>query len=223
MTPTFSVKSRVAAAVVQPGVHARLHPAYAIERFAAALLLILLSPLLLLLVIAIAVLSRSGPFVRHARVGWRGESLRMLKFRTMWGGEAAVGRFQFIEDVCGPPMGDKRAEDARVTSRFAAVCRRYSLDELPQLWHVLRGEMSLVGPRPITRIELETHYANCMAEVLSMRPGMTGLWQVMGRNDLTYSTRRRLDRILVRRASVSLYLAVLLRSIPCVINGKGAY
>jgi lipopolysaccharide/colanic/teichoic acid biosynthesis glycosyltransferase len=93
---------------------------------------------------------------------------------------------------------------------------------LPQLYHVVRGEMSLVGPRPVTLVELERHYSECMDEVLSIRPGMTGLWQVKGRNQLTYARRRRLDLIYVRRRSAGLYLRILLRSIPRVLSGRGA-
>ncbi len=119
--------------------------------------------------------------------------------------------------------GSKASRDARVNSRFAAFCRRYSLDELPQLYHVARGEMSLVGPRPITLVELEDHYGACAEEVLSLRPGLTGLWQVMGRSRLTYARRKRLDLLLVRRASASLYFRILLRSIPCVLSGRDAY
>ena len=96
------------------------------------------------------------------------------------------------------------------------------MDELPQLWHVVRGDMSLVGPRPITRAELETYYGTDAFEVLSMRPGMTGLWQVMGREELSYADRRRLDLVLVRTASVRTYITLLLRSAPYVLRGKNA-
>ena len=98
-----------------------------------------------------------------------------------------------------------------------------SLDEMPQLVHVIRGEMSLVGPRPITRAELDAYYGNAAAEVLSLRPGITGLWQVMGRNRLTYAQRRRLDLWLVRRASPRLFFAILARTVPRVLSGRGAY
>jgi lipopolysaccharide/colanic/teichoic acid biosynthesis glycosyltransferase len=193
------------------------------ERIAAGLMLAAFSPLLVLIASIIVVLSRSSPFVRHARVGWRGRPLRMLKFRTMWGLTPACSPWRFSEDVSGTPRVPKKLRDERITSRFAFFCRRYSLDELPQLWHVVRGEMSLVGPRPVTRAELDAYYANCEDEVLSLRPGMTGLWQVMGRNDLTYSARRRFDRILVRKASALLYFVVLIRSIPSVVSGRGAW
>ncbi len=82
--------------------------------------------------------------------------------------------------------------------------------------------MSLVGPRPITLMELETWYGDCAQEVVSLRPGMTGLWQVMGRNTLTYEERKQLDLLLVREASASLYFSILLRSIPKVLAGTGA-
>jgi exopolysaccharide production protein ExoY len=201
----------------------RLRSAYSVERLFALIMLLILSPLITLIAIAICVLSRRSPLVRHTRVGWQGRPLPMLKFRTMWDADAQRPRFRMVEDVSGAALAARKSHDPRINSRLAAFCRRYSLDELPQLCHVARGEMSLVGPRPITRAELDSYYPDCADEVLSMRPGMTGLWQVMGRNNLTWSTRRRLDLILVRNASVPLYLEILLRSIPCVIVGKGAF
>jgi lipopolysaccharide/colanic/teichoic acid biosynthesis glycosyltransferase len=128
---------------------------YGAERIAAGVALIGLAPLFALIALAIAILSRRGPFVRHQRVGWKGTPLGMIKLRTMW--DQSTGRFQWVEDVGGPVTDAKHEYDVRVTSRFAALCRRYSIDELPQLYHVVRGEMSLVGPRPVTRAELESH------------------------------------------------------------------
>jgi lipopolysaccharide/colanic/teichoic acid biosynthesis glycosyltransferase len=175
------------------------------------------------LVIAITILALSGrnPLIRHNRVGWRGQPLPMLKFRTMWDDCGVAGLA--IENVSGPVPASKLFGDDRVNSGFAAFCRRHSLDELPQLYHVARGEMSLVGPRPITREELLAHYGSAADEVLSVRPGMTGLWQVMGRSRLSYATRRRLDLLLVRRASMGLYLRILLRSVAGVLSGGDAY
>jgi lipopolysaccharide/colanic/teichoic acid biosynthesis glycosyltransferase len=146
----------------------------------------------------------------------------MLKFRTMWTGDEPPSEAFFIEDVSGRVPASKNASDPRVTSRFAASCRRYSLDELPQLYHVMRGEMSLVGPRPITLAELEVYYGDCAGEVVSLRPGLTGLWQIAGRSRLTYEDRRQMDLRLVREASPALYLGILLRSIPKVLTGSGA-
>jgi exopolysaccharide production protein ExoY len=199
-----------------------LRAVYAGERVIAALALLVLLPLTLLIAAIIAALSRRGPLVSHTRVGWRGLPLPMLKFRTMWDGSTAPGPLLEIEDVSGTvPLF--KAADTRVRSRFASFCRRYSLDELPQLLHVVRGEMSLVGPRPITRAELELHYEDCIEEVTSLRPGLTGLWQVTGRSELTYAQRKNLDLRLVREVSPRLYLNILLRSIPRVLSGRGSY
>ena len=193
------------------------------ERVAAGLALLLLAPFGAVVAIIIYFLSRSTPLVRHTRVGWRGAPLPMLKFRTMWSSGEVSGRLLAIENVSGEIPSTKGAADTRVGSRFAAFCRRHSIDELPQFFHVIRGEMSLVGPRPITRAELEQYYRDCADEVVSVRPGISGLWQIMGRNDLTYAERKYLDLILVREASASLYFSILVRSIPKVLSGSGSY
>jgi lipopolysaccharide/colanic/teichoic acid biosynthesis glycosyltransferase len=183
------------------------------EPLAAALVLVLLLPVLIVVAATITALARRSPLIRHTRVGWRGETLAMLKFRTMWGAGELV---DFDPTV-------KSADDPRITSRFAAWCRRTSIDELPQLFHVLRGRMSFVGPRPITKLEIDKQYGDCAEELLSLRPGLTGLWQLMGRNHLSYATRRELDLLFVRHASAGLYFSILLKTIPKVLTGTGAY
>jgi exopolysaccharide production protein ExoY len=220
VTPTYPAKTY---ALPLPETAIWIRAIYCMERLAASIALFILAPIAIAIAVTILVLSRRGPLVSHQRVGWRGAPLPMLKFRTMWGDEAPRAGWFAIEDVSGTVPGSKVRGDSRVNSRFAAFCRRYSLDEIPQLIHVARGEMSLVGPRPITLVELESHYGECVDEVLSMRPGLTGLWQVMGRNRLTYARRKRLDLLLVRRRSASLYFRILLRSIPCVLSGRNAY
>jgi exopolysaccharide production protein ExoY len=196
---------------------------YRLEPFIALLAAILVAPAAAAIGVVIIVLSRQSPLVRHRRVGWRGEDLGVLKFRTMWTPGDPPRPFAAIEDLPETTTILKVKSDRRITSPFAAWCRRYSLDEIPQLVHIIRGEMSFVGPRPITRVELDEHYDQCASEVLSLRPGLTGLWQVMGRNRLTYAQRRRLDLLLVRRASPRFFLAILIRTIPCVLRGYGAY
>jgi exopolysaccharide production protein ExoY len=196
---------------------------YKVEPIVAAFALVAMLPVTLALGIIIAALSRRSPLIRHTRVGWRGTSLAMLKFRTMWNSDMPTARVALIEDVADAVPHSKVKHDPRVRSRFAALCRRYSLDELPQIYHVARGEMSFVGPRPITRRELETYYGPYTVEVLRLRPGITGLWQILGRNRLTYVRRRRLDVLLARRASPYLYFRILLRSIPKVLGGYDAY
>ena len=192
-----------------------------LERVAAALLLIALLPAMLLAAAAIALLSRRSPLVAHLRIGQFGVPLWTLKFRTMWGSAAGAGRGGFIEyivDERGPEY--KRSADPRVSSAFARFCRRFSIDELPQLLNVVRGEMSLVGPRPLTEGELKKHYGTDASETLLVKPGITGLWQVMGRSRLTFDRRRELDLFLVRNRSLRLYLTILMRTVPAVLQGK---
>lgn len=193
------------------------------ERLTACALLAFCLPVLFIAAIIIVGLSRRSPFVAHQRVGHRGRLIWVLKLRTMWQGEppgsfVLVHRLSAVEAPLLPPERKNMA----VTSRFAAFCRRFSIDELPQLWQVVWGEMALVGPRPLTRHELDHHYGPCAPTVLSARPGLSGLWQISGRSRLTYAQRRRLDLFLVRKWSVSLYLRVLLITFPRVLAGKDA-
>jgi len=149
----------------------------------------------------------------------------MLKLRTMWQ-PAAQDRFRLavlerIEDNSVAPK--HHGPDPRVTSRFAYFCRRSSLDEVPQLLHVMSGKMAFVGPRPLTAGELRDYYGADAEEILSIKPGLSGLWQIMGRNRLTYRQRKRLDLFLVRHLTLRMYAVILLRTIPCVLSGRGAW
>jgi exopolysaccharide production protein ExoY len=195
------------------------------ERVSAPVLFILLLPVLIFVAAGIYLLSGRTPLVAHRRLGLFGQPFWMWKFRTMWpAGARAVGTYSLVEylteDVACEP---KPVCDPRVSSRFAAFCRRYSIDELPQLWHVVRGTMSYVGPRPLTAPEMHEHYGADAMEILGHRPGISGLWQVMGRSRLTYRQRKRLDLLLVRRDSFGLYLAILARTVPAVLTGKSAW
>jgi exopolysaccharide production protein ExoY len=194
-----------------------------LDKVCAAALLTVSLPVVIPTALLISVLSKRSPFVAHLRVGQFGKPLRMLKLRTMWQADDRSSGPWLVEEVGSNAPESKVAGDPRVRSRFARWCRRYSIDELPQLIHVLRGEMSMVGPRPITKDELTRHYGEWAEQVVELRPGITGLWQTMGRNGLTYSQRRRLDLFLVRRYSVRLYLRILLRTIPRLISGSGAW
>ncbi len=195
-----------------------------LERLTAAALLVLTFPILLLAAVILVAISRRSPLVAHQRVGHRGRVIWVLKLRTMWKGDAGR-RFVFVHRLSASesPLLNPGAKNFRVTSRFAAFCRRYSLDELPQLWHVARGEMSLVGPRPLTREELDTHYGHDAARVVSRQPGLSGLWQITGRSRLTYPQRRRLDLFLVQKWSIPLYFRILLLTVPRVLAGKDAW
>jgi exopolysaccharide production protein ExoY len=196
------------------------------EPAVAAALLVCVAPLLLAAAVLTAILSRRSPFVRHWRVGEGGRPIGVLKLRTMWSLTPAAGvRPALIEDVFSSeiPRLPKSAQDARVTSAFARFCRRYSIDELPQLVNVIRREMAIVGPRPITEAELASYYGAFAPEVLSVRPGITGLWQTRGRSSLTFDERLRCDLELVRNLSPSLYASILLRTAICVLKGASAW
>jgi lipopolysaccharide/colanic/teichoic acid biosynthesis glycosyltransferase len=185
-----------------------------------------LSPFLAAVAVTIFVLSGRAPLVAHRRLGRDGRPFWMLKFRTMWSADRdrARGLAGLVEQLRGEVVPEvKTSGDPRVTSLFAAFCRRHSIDELPQLWHVARGEMSLVGPRPMTSSEWTKYYGESAAEVLRVKPGLSGLWQTRGRNRLTYRQRRRLDIFLARHYCLLLYLRILGQTVPRVFAGRDAW
>lgn len=196
-----------------------------LERLAAMCGLVLLAPFLLIVALATAVLSGTSPLIAHRRLGLGGCPFWVLKFRTMWPyGTQPSGRFTLVEyivDETGPRR--KHACDDRISSGFARFCRRHSIDELPQLLHVVRGEMSLVGPRPVTVAEWNLHYHPHAAEVLDVKPGLSGLWQIMGRSRLSYEQRRDLDLALARNRSLKLYVQILLWTVPEIWSGRNAW
>jgi lipopolysaccharide/colanic/teichoic acid biosynthesis glycosyltransferase len=194
------------------------------ERATACVLLLVAFPILFVASIIVAVVSRRSPLVAHQRVGKGGRLFWVLKLRTIWkgakrSGSVLVHRLSPSEAPLRPPT----AKNIGVTNSFAAFCRRFSLDELPQLWHVVCGDMALVGPRPLTVQELELYYGQDAITVVSKKPGLSGLWQISGRSRLTYSQRRRLDLFLVRKWSMGLYLRILLLTLPRVLAGKDAW
>ena len=196
------------------------------ERVASTVLLAAISPVIGASAVAVSLLSRRTPLIAHRRVGWCGSTLWMLKLRTMWDKESRpAGKhprwIEYIHDDQGAE--NKQDSDPRVTHWFARFCRRHSLDEIPQLWHVISGEMVLVGPRPLTATELDRHYGAAAYEILQVRPGLAGLWQVSGHNRLSYAERRALDLKLVRNRSLRMYLQVLLQTIPEVMHGANSW
>jgi exopolysaccharide production protein ExoY len=197
---------------------------YALEPVAAALCLICLSPVLVMLALVIRVLSGASPLVAHRRVGRYGKTLWVYKFRSMWpSGGYTHESPSFIEKLADDEPKLKLGPDPRVSSGFASFCRRHSIDELPQLVLVAAGRMSLVGPRPITRFELNEYYDPDVMEVLSVKPGLTGLWQIRGRSRLTYRQRKRFDLFLVRRHSAGMYFRIMALTIPDLLFAKDAW
>ena len=188
-------------------------------------MLVAMLPILFIGAVLIRALSGRTPLIAHRRVGQNGSTLWMLKLRTMWDprarGNGCRGAIEYIDDQGGPE--DKLENDPRVPGGFPRFLRRHSIDELPQLWHVISGEMSLVGPRPLTERELRKHYGVHSDEILRLRPGLAGLWQISGRNRLSYPDRRRLDLEFVRNRSLRMYLRILLRTVPEVLRGQNGW
>ncbi|MEP9381749.1 exopolysaccharide biosynthesis polyprenyl glycosylphosphotransferase [Nocardioides sp. KR10-350] len=188
------------------------------ERTAAALALLLLTPLLLVVAVAIRLDSPGPSLFRQTRVGRAGQPFTMLKFRTMCAdAEARLAELQARPDH----VLFKLERDPRVT-RVGRLLRRYSLDELPQLVNVVRGEMALVGPRPALPLELDKYDEDPLRR-LAVTPGLTGLWQVSGRSDLSWEDSVRLDLDYVDNWSLGLDLAILLRTVGAVLRHHGAY
>lgn len=192
----------------------------ALDLFGASLGLAVLSPGFAILAMAVKLESRGPVFFASERWGRGGRRIRIWKFRTMVDG--AAGLLETDSDLRAAYDRDvKLRSDPRVT-RVGQWLRRWSIDELPQLFNVLEGEMSLVGPRP-KLIGEEARYGALFPTVLAVPPGMTGLWQVSGRNNLSYEERIALDLDYVRRCSLWLDLKLLLLTIPVVFRGVGAH
>jgi exopolysaccharide biosynthesis polyprenyl glycosylphosphotransferase len=192
----------------------------ALDYVGATLGIILLAPFFLLIALLIR-LDSPGPAVHRRRVvGLHGKEFDAYKFRTMIvDADAYLERHPALK-VEWERTG-KLQDDPRIT-RVGRYLRRYSLDELPQLFNVLKGEMSLVGPRIITPAELD-HFGRWRHNLLTVKPGMTGLWQVSGRADLSYEERVRLDMHYIRNYTIWLDLRLLLNTMWVVLTRKGAY
>jgi len=174
----------------------------------------------LMLLAALAVRSQGGGPVlfRQQRIGLGGRVFDCLKFRTM----AADAEAQLPGLIDAEWRASRKfRHDVRVT-RLGGLLRRSSIDELPQLLNVLRGEMSLVGPRPIVMDEAAL-YGRRLSDYCAVRPGLTGLWQVSGRNDVPYRRRVAMDGWLVRNLTLGVYLAILARTVPAVLSRRGVY
>jgi lipopolysaccharide/colanic/teichoic acid biosynthesis glycosyltransferase len=198
----------------------------AIDIIVAATLLLVLLPVLALTAAAIRIDSPGSALFRQRRLGRGMRTFAVLKFRTMRAdADGAVHRDyvrSLIETDPSPAGRDglyKLAVDDRVT-RVGRVLRSWSLDELPQLWNVLRGEMSLVGPRPVIPYETE-FYPSWYLRRFTVKPGMTGLWQVSGRNERTYEEMVRFDIEYVERSSLPLDVLILLKTVWVVVRRKG--
>jgi len=190
------------------------------DRTIAAVLLLVSAPVLISVALAVRLTSSGPAFYRHRRIGKRGREFDLLKFRSMvTDADARIEALMVLNE--GNEVQFKMRRDPRVT-RVGALLRKYSIDELPQLVNVLKGDMSLVGPRPHVTREVE-QYGPDMHRRLLVKPGITGLWQVSGRSDLTWDESVELDVRYVENWSLGLDLNILWRTARAVLASAGAY
>ena len=186
--------------------------------------LVLLSPLFGVIILLVRASSAGRAFYKQGRVGTGGDTFQIIKFRTMREG---ADQESPLDTVAEPSSRiswktyQKLLDDPRLT-KIGRILRKTSLDELPQLVNVVKGEMSLVGPRPILPDQID-YYGPSFEDYLEMRPGMTGLWQVSGRNRLSFEERVRIDRDYFKNWSLSLDFRILAKTLAVVLRGDGAY
>jgi lipopolysaccharide/colanic/teichoic acid biosynthesis glycosyltransferase len=198
----------------------------AIDLMGSVVGLIVLAPVMLVIAVAIKVSSPGPVFFRQHRLGQNGVTFSVFKFRSMYARADATPHIEFIKQYIAGAAAEgavyKLTQDSRVTA-IGRFLRKTSLDELPQLFNVLRGEMSLVGPRPPIPYELEGYDVWHRRRVLEAKPGITGLWQVTGRSRLRFDDMVRLDLRYATRWSLWLDLKILIRTVRVVLSGTGAY
>jgi exopolysaccharide production protein ExoY len=195
-----------------------------IDVVGAVSILVVALPFLIILAIALKLDSPGPVFFAQRRIGRGGREFPCMKFRTMCKdadlalqrhlANSSAARMEWARD-------HKLRNDPRIT-RLGGLVRKLSLDEFPQLINIIRGDMSLVGPRPIIRAEV-VRYGRYFQEYCKVRPGLTGLWQVSGRNDVSYRRRVSIDCYYVRNRSLLLDMKILLRTAPVVLGSKGSY
>jgi exopolysaccharide production protein ExoY len=195
-----------------------------LDAMIASMGLFVLSPMIAMLALVLLLFQGRPIFIAHRRIGRDGVMFPCFKFRTMVKNADHLLR-EHLE--ANPQLRAeweatrKLRDDPRITA-FGALLRKSSLDEVPQLFNILRGEMSIVGPRPIVASEAEL-YGVHFAEYIRVRPGLTGLWQVSGRSDTTYSERVQLDVDYVRHQSLRSDVEIMLKTVPAVLRTRGSY
>ena len=190
----------------------------------AFFLILFFSPVLLLIVLILKLFTSGNIFFVHERIGKFGHKFNLYKFRTM-----KHNRVQILEQYL-KLYPDKKIEwdknhkfknDPRIT-KIGYYLREFSLDEIPQLFNILKGEMSFIGPRPIVDKEIKK-YGESYLSYKTVKPGLSGLWQVSGRNNVSYSKRVELDRYYIKKISFLLDIKILFKTIPAILSRKGAY
>jgi Undecaprenyl-phosphate galactose phosphotransferase WbaP len=195
-----------------------------LDVFVAGVALLFFAPLMLLVGVLVKLDSPGPVLFRHKRIGKDGRQFYCVKFRSMASDSDERLRRLLDSDAEAREEWEathKLKNDPRIT-RLGAFLRKSSLDELPQLWNILANQMALVGPRPIVSSEV-VHYGDHFAEYCAVKPGLTGLWQVSGRNDTSYAERVALDVRYVRDRSVFFDLRILAATMPAVLLRRGSY
>lgn len=193
--------------------------------FFSILVLVLTSPLMAFIALTVRFSSKGKIVYAHERIGRGGKPFRCYKFRTMY--PDADSRLKEILESCPNLKKEwdqthKLKNDPRVTP-IGKLLRKTSLDEFPQFWNILKGNLSVVGPRPVVHYEVTKHLGPKAAKILSIRPGLTGLWQVSGRSDTSYANRIKMDEQYVDSQSIYLDIKIIAKTIPSMLYSKGAY
>ncbi|WP_243186777.1 sugar transferase [Clostridium intestinale] len=186
----------------------------------STLLLIILSPLFLILIVLVKLDSKGPVFFGHKRIGYKGETISVYKFRSMVQNAEEVLRNFTPEQKAEFEKNFKLDDDPRVT-KMGAFLRKTSLDELPQLINIIKGDMSVVGPRPIVQKEV-VKYGKYADKLFSVKPGLTGFWQANGRSDTTYDERVQMDMYYIDNRSTLLDIKILFKTVIAVIRKEGA-
>ena len=195
------------------------------DLFFAGFVLFFFSPLFLLIALFVITTSKGPILYKHVRIKKGGEPFVCYKFRTMKRNSDALLKKILSNDPKKQQEWKKffkLKKDPRIT-RIGKFLRKTSLDELPQFWNVLKGDLSVVGPRPVLKQEVTEYYKDLAPKILSVKPGLTGLWQVSGRNRLSMEERVRLEASYVDKQSIWLDLCLIAKTIPVMLFSKGAY
>lgn len=182
-------------------------------------------PLFAIVALLVRFSSKGNIIYSHERIGRGGKAFRCYKFRTMH-----PHADQRLKDILAKDaklkeeweQNHKLKDDPRITF-IGKFLRKTSMDELPQFWNVLKGDLSVVGPRPVVRAEVLKCYGPKAAKILSVRPGLTGLWQISGRNNTSYSKRIQLDETYIDTHSLALDCQIIAKTVPAILASKGAY
>lgn len=197
----------------------------AFDIFFSIFIIIFLSPIFLIIIISILLFSPGKVIYKQNRVGKDGKIFKMYKFRTMVNNADKI-----LDELLNSNKEAKKEyenfaklkNDPRIIPVVGKFLRKYSLDEFPQFFNVLRGDMSIVGPRPVSEYEFNTFYID-HKDIFSLKPGITGLWQVSGRNDLSYNQRINLDLEYLNNRSIFLDFKIILKTIKVMLYPTGAY